>query len=1039
MIAFGGGGPAGGNPDTRMFRDRIKEMEAALPVDGVLISANPTVDGQYIYYPDAWFGAREFRLEDFRQQIADLKATKTTRFTDNYVRLNVNPGDVSWFDDVGWKAILNNANVAATVTREGKLKGIFFDTEQYNQETVPFDYATQNRKEKRSFKELSGKVFRRGQQLGNAFAKTHPGMKLLLTYSTSFVAYDVGVGVKGQLPLTASQMSLLPAFVDGLLAADRLTVVDAYERSYPFKTHAQFKGGRDEIKQRGKALSRDPKRYARLQAGFGVWLAQTERADKFERSGFWGNHFTPEELEHSLSHALEQSDGTIWLYMGGLSVFGNDTLPVEYREAILRAKQPHDPNWQPRLDTNPSRALVSEPPDRLVFEAEDMNPTLVEGKEGLDIPDSAIGHQQWGQHGKMVVVLGGMFTTGTVRFTFPQAIPDGMYRLRVRIVTPPNQNDTHIRWRSLPSPAIAGEGVRRTDGGANGGWTTVQFGDKSKGTELGYAQWTWLEMFGPGQPYRPEGWSWLKFERVAAGQYAIEIQDDDPATYNMVWIDQFELVRRKEPKDMKVITFGGFPGTPSGGMPDPGYLQTHLAAMEALPFDGLVFNISNRVGYFADEALGRKPFTYSDIEADVKVMKSLPFRKLTENYLRLDIAPVDYDWFDDVAWKRASEGFRMSARAAKESGVAGIMFDTEQYGPQPFNYMLQAKRAERSFDDYCAQARRRGREAMQAMRSEFPGLRLMMTFGPSSAFDAARKAPLFVTGFGLLPAFFDGMLEAAKDEVIIDAFEGAYGYRKAEQYVRARALIRDEAANLSKTREAYRSRMKVGFGVWPSGSEKLLADDFTKNAFTPEELEHALCYAREQSDGTIWVYGGGINWFNCPKEYLSAIEASRQPHDYLFQPWKRPGEDQQQGYIISAKGRPDTADEVVFASLRSKHKELYDFPKVWRFRLDPKEAGVREKWFAPDLDESLWRNLEISEWWEPQLQHIYFGYAWYRFSLDAPADWAGKKLLLAFGAVDEQAWVYLNGEKIGEHAYGPEGWNSPFEFGVAGKLKPGQR
>ncbi|MBI3923815.1 MAG: hypothetical protein HY318_20505, partial [Armatimonadetes bacterium] len=345
IIAFGGGGPAGGVPDTKMFHDRIKEMETALPVEGILLSANPVIDGKYVYFPDAWFGAQAFRLEDFRQQIEDLRTTRTTRFTDNYLRLDVNPGDVSWFDDAGWKAILNNANVAATVTREGKLKGIFLDTEQYNQETLPFDCATQNRKEKRSLKELSGKVFQRGQQLGNAFAKSHPGMKLLLTYATSFVAYDVGVGVKGQLPLTASQMSLLPAFVDGLLAADRLTVVDAYERAYPFKTHAQFKAGRDEIKQRGKALSRDPKRYARLHAGFGVWLAQTEQADTFERSGFWGNHFTPDELEHSLSYALDQSDGTIWLYMGGLSVFGNDTLPVEYREAIFRAKQPHDPNW----------------------------------------------------------------------------------------------------------------------------------------------------------------------------------------------------------------------------------------------------------------------------------------------------------------------------------------------------------------------------------------------------------------------------------------------------------------------------------------------------------------------------------------------------------------------------------------------------------------------------------------------------------------------------------------------------------------------
>jgi len=46
---------------------------------------------------------------------------------------------------------------------------------------------------------------------------------------------------------------------------------------------------------------------------------------------------------------------------------------------------------------------------------------------------------------------------------------------------------------------------------------------------------------------------------------------------------------------------------------------------------------------------------------------------------------------------------------------------------------------------------------------------------------------------------------------------------------------------------------------------------------------------------------------------------------------------------------------------------------------------------------------------------------------------AGKRLFVHFGAVNYQAEVYLNGEKIGSH----EGGFTPFQFEITGKVKPG--
>ena len=45
-----------------------------------------------------------------------------------------------------------------------------------------------------------------------------------------------------------------------------------------------------------------------------------------------------------------------------------------------------------------------------------------------------------------------------------------------------------------------------------------------------------------------------------------------------------------------------------------------------------------------------------------------------------------------------------------------------------------------------------------------------------------------------------------------------------------------------------------------------------------------------------------------------------------------------------------------------------------------------------------------------------------------PAAVKGRDLSLSFGAVDESAWVYLNGRQIGEHVIGDVGWDQRFEI-----------
>ena len=537
VIAFGGAGGPGGVPSVEHFVTHLNEMEKNWPVDGILISINPTIGGKHLYYADEWFGGKRFDMEDFRPLIAKLKTIKPKRYANNFIRLNVIPGDVDWFDDSGWQTIVNNFTIAVRVAKATGMKGIFLDTEQYwsSQGIAPLSYNNQKQRDKHSFDAYCRQAHKRGEDLGAVVGKIYPGMHLLMTYSLSYVCHEIGWA--RQLPLQSSSMSLLPSLVDGLMSVSPDIVVhDAYERAYGLKTYTALADARDKIKQKAAIVSPNPERYRKhIRAGFGLWIRGTEKG--LNTTDFVKNSFTPRELEHALSYALELCDGYVWLYMGGMPVFGGSfSMPDAYIKAVHAAKRPHNRSFRgPQRPKGPGIARQSQPPNSYVFEVEDLSPRIVEGTGPLQVKNSAIGLQNWGQSGKMVTVVHGIDATGTVRFTFP-AIEDGAYALRVRIHYPHNKHSTTIQWRDG-----ATRGEVKAISGPGEGWTAVRFGDEAKGTRLGYGGWMWLELYGPDQIFKQNNVGPKQFKNVKDGCYWVELRDDNKLTYNLVEVDQFEL------------------------------------------------------------------------------------------------------------------------------------------------------------------------------------------------------------------------------------------------------------------------------------------------------------------------------------------------------------------------------------------------------------------------------------------------------------------------------------------------------------------
>ena len=113
-----------------------------------------------------------------------------------------------------------------------------------------------------------------------------------------------------------------------------------------------------------------------------------------------------------------------------------------------------------------------------------------------------------------------------------------------------------------------------------------------------------------------------------------------------------------------------------------------------------------------------------------------------------------------------------------------------------------------------------------------------------------------------------------------------------------------------------------------------------------------------------------------------------------------------------------------------------DLPeKGWAFRTDVNENGHLRKYFAPAFNDSQWRRLSVTKSWEEQGFPGYNGIAWYRVKFKMPPKMDCTTVEMAFGAVDEVAWVWLNGKYVGQHDEGTMGWNRPFDLDVTEEIK----
>jgi hypothetical protein len=136
--------------------------------------------------------------------------------------------------------------------------------------------------------------------------------------------------------------------------------------------------------------------------------------------------------------------------------------------------------------------------------------------------------------------------------------------------------------------------------------------------------------------------------------------------------------------------------------------------------------------------------------------------------------------------------------------------------------------------------------------------------------------------------------------------------------------------------------------------------------------------------------------------------------------------------VTPLRERPDWDHEVAVI-------QAIPLPKDdWRFALDPMRDGHLSKWFEAAFDDSAWKTLAIEQTWE-KAGHTYDGVAWYRRTVELPAKPEGKinAVEIAFEAVDECAWVWVNGTYVGRHDLGTAGWDKAFTLDISDAVRWG--
>ena len=274
-------------------------------------------------------------------------------------------------------------------------------------------------------------------------------------------------------------------------------------------------------------------------------------------------------------------------------------------------------------------------------------------------------------------------------------------------------------------------------------------------------------------------------------------------------------------------------------------LPLAIGKLEEMPFHGVILRPHHGT------RVGSGNFTEQDFQFSLGVLQATDFRRFNDNFLHIDLtgnrpAPARGFWED---WTPVLASYRRYARLAREAGFKGFWFDVEPYaggGPElaSVSYLEQGK----SLPEIKQQVKKRARQLMMAVLTEYPEITILMSFGPGRP-----RSPTY----DLLAIFCDGLLEAVASDAayaqarIIDGYENAYYITTPEAFRHAYDRIRKPggfAYRHSEHPDLWVRFGSAGFGVYP-------------DIHALEAFQRQYTTAMSYTDEYVWFFTNGTFFY----------------------------------------------------------------------------------------------------------------------------------------------------------------------------------
>jgi len=304
--------------------------------------------------------------------------------------------------------------------------------------------------------------------------------------------------------------------------------------------------------------------------------------------------------------------------------------------------------------------------------------------------------------------------------------------------------------------------------------------------------------------------------------------------------------------------------------------------------DGVVLNVRNVSG----NIMTNTPISYSTVDSALSSIKNLNSSVLKDNFVIVfNNKPADP--FDD--WSGCIQNWKTLARAVKAAGLAGIIYDDEQYSGFTYwsNYPDNIDYPEKSLTEYEAQVRLRGQQIVQAITSEFSDIVLLQLHSPAIS-DPNAPRPLFPNyshANELKGPFFVGLTQARGSATIVDGGE-LYALRSVDDFSLAYNYMKYTMPQVAtfvpdSFRSQYSQNVSISFGVY----NKTYHDVYLMNASI---IKPTVYNALSRADDYVWLYfentdlvvpeGIGEDWVNslseAKAEYL--VGAGTGPSEACF-------------------------------------------------------------------------------------------------------------------------------------------------------------